>query len=194
MFKSILNFDEVLLLKMNSVIGHYAWLDKIINILAVYLIYSIPVILLAVWFYSRYTKKATLQLVFSAVLPWLLFNKIFPKLIWYRPRPYTANIGVRELVFHRPDYSFPSDHATVLMALTVAAWLLGYKKLGWTLFAITIIIGTSRVIVGVHYPLDIIAGLVGGTLGALIINWLKEPLTKYIYNPIIKIATKIKLA
>jgi len=66
--------------------------------------------------------------------------------------------------------------------------------LGWTLFAITIIIGTSRVIVGVHYPLDIIAGLAGGTLGALLINWLKEPLTKYIYNPIIKIATKIKLA
>jgi len=194
MISSILHFDEVVLLEMNSIIGRFAWLDKIIDILAVYLIYSIPIILLSVWFYSRYTKKAALQLTFSAFLPWLLFNKLFPAFIWYRPRPYTANIGVKELVFHRPDYSFPSDHATVLMALTLAAWLMGYKKLGWALFTITIIISCSRVVIGVHYPLDIIGGWVAGTVGALIIYWLREPLTKYVYNPIIKIATKIKLA
>ncbi len=159
------------------------------------LIYLVPVILIGMWFYSRYAKQPTLQILLSGILPWFVFNKLFQYFIWYRPRPYTAaDITIQEVFFHRPDYSFPSDHATLLAAVTVAAFLAGYKKVGWWFLSITVIVGIMRVITGVHYPLDIAAGIISGTLGAYVVYWLRGPLTKYVYNPIINLAKKIHLA
>lgn len=181
--------------KANSLVGNYAWLDKIFAYLGMGLVYLVPVILIGMWFYSRYAKQPTLQILLSGILPWFVFNKLFQYFIWYRPRPYTAaDITIQEVLFHRPDYSFPSDHATLLAAVTVAAFLAGYKKVGWWFLSITILVGIMRVITGVHYPLDIIAGVVSGTLGAYIVYWLRGPLTKYVYNPIINLAKKIHLA
>lgn len=195
MFNSILNWDSQMVEKANSLVGNYAWLDKIFAYLGMGLVYLVPVILIGMWFYSRYAKQPTLQILLSGILPWFVFNKLFQYFIWYRPRPYTAaDITIQEVLFHRPDYSFPSDHATLLAAVTVAAFLAGYKKVGWWFLSITILVGIMRVITGVHYPLDIIAGVVSGTLGAYIVYWLRGPLTKYVYNPIINLAKKIHLA
>ena len=181
--------------KANSLIGHYVWLDKTFAYLGMGLVYLVPVILISMWFYSRYSKQPTLQILFSGILPWFVFNKLFQHFIWFRPRPYTAaDISIQEVLFHRPDYSFPSDHATLLAAVTVAAFLIGYKKVGWWFLGIGIIVCILRVVTGVHYPLDIVAGIVSGTLGAYVVYWLRGPLTKYIYNPIINLAKKIHLA
>lgn len=192
---SIDNWDGKVLLWFNSATGHFAWFDKLVAFLAVYTIYTIPIILLGCWFYSKYLKRATLQMVLTAVLAWPIFNKLFAHFVWARPRPYLAGgLNVRELVFHRPDYSFPSDHATLLAALAVTAWLLGLKKLGWTFTIIGTIIVLSRIMVGVHFPLDIVAGIIVGTAFAFLVNAFKAPLTRYVYDPIMSIAKKIHLA
>jgi len=195
MINIIANWDSAVLQWFNSAVGHFVWFDKLVSILAVWSIYVVPLILLGCWFYSKYMKRATLQMLLVAILAWPVFNKLFAHFIWSRPRPYSAsNLNVKELVFHRPDYSFPSDHATLLAALTVSAWLLGYKKLGWAFLIIGIIVALSRVVAGVHYPLDIVAGVFVGTIFAFLVNTLKTPLTKYIYDPILKALKKIKLA
>lgn len=58
-------------------------------------------------------------------------------------------------------WSFPSNHAANTMALTV---IIGYfyKKYKSFLILLTLIIGISRVYVGVHYPFDVVAGFVIG--------------------------------
>lgn len=60
-------------------------------------------------------------------------------------------------------FSFPSSHVTVFVALSFVVWKFN-KKLG-ILFAIaTVFIALSRMIIGVHYPLDLLGGMVLGIL------------------------------
>src|SRR4051794_36445464 len=85
-----------------------------------------------------------------------------------RPRPFVADAHVRVFLAHAPDPGFPSDHATA--AFAIAAVLIA--RLGRS--AIPVLIAASalaiaRVLVGVHYPSDVLAGAVLGTaVGALI--------------------------
>lgn len=66
-----------------------------------------------------------------------------------------------------PDYSFPSRHAVIAFALTVAFMLETKNRVLSTLFAvISIVIAAERVITVVHSPADVIAGaLIGITIG-----------------------------
>lgn len=68
-----------------------------------------------------------------------------------------------------PEASFPSDHATMSMAIAVATLLYGlrYKKKGYVyfsvfLFAISLIMGYARISIGIHWPTDVIGGYVVG--------------------------------
>lgn len=191
---AILNLDDRVLRAANSVIGHIKWLDSLVAFLAVYLVYLVPVILLALWFYSKQSKKVAIRAFASGMLAWPTLTYIISHYVWYRARPFVADIGLKEVIFHRPDYSFPSDHVTLLAALAASLWMSGYRKLSWWLIVITVITGIGRVMVGVHYPLDILSGIALGLLAALIVKWFDGWLAAYLYNPIIKIMTKFKLA
>lgn len=83
-----------------------------------------------------------------------------------RPRPYVDNPLPEPLLTTHLDVSLPSGHAATsfagatLLALAWPRWFL-------PLYLLALAIGLSRVYVGVHYPLDIVAGaLVGVVVGA----------------------------
>jgi len=194
MWQNLLVWDEHLLKSMNSVIGVNVALDWFLRIIALYFIYAVPLVLLGWWFWSNYTKKAALETFLAVLISWFGFTRIISHFIWYRPRPYMADIGIHEVIFRRPDYSFPSDHAVVLAALFTSAMLLGYRKLGWWLLALAILVSVGRICIGVHYPLDILGGWLLGALGSFVVCWLRGPLSKWLYGPIIKLMRKIRLA
>lgn len=74
-----------------------------------------------------------------------------------RQRPPVAHDDVSALVQVPGDASFPSSHAaTAFAAAGVVA--LRYPALRLPLFALACIVAVSRVYLGVHYPLDVIAG------------------------------------
>ena len=92
------------------------------------------------------------------------------KELWQVERP-CRTLGDLATIATCPEYgdwSFPSNHATVAGAAAVAlAWSgarLGFFAVGVALFA-----AASRVVVGVHYPHDVIAGLVLGAMVALVL-------------------------
>jgi undecaprenyl-diphosphatase len=64
------------------------------------------------------------------------------------------------------DWSFPSNHATIAGASTVALALVR-RTLLWLTAPLALLMAFSRVFVGVHYPHDVMAGLALGTLVAL---------------------------
>lgn len=83
------------------------------------------------------------------------------------PRPFAVLESVNPLVVHEATASFPSGHAAFFGALAMVVFLVN-KKAGAIFFLLALFVGTARVIAGIHWPLDIVAGIIAGTL----IGWL----------------------
>ena len=111
----------------------------------------------------------------AAGLAWALAN--LAKAIADRPRPYqvVADAVLRQQPAH--GTSFPSSHTAVTVAVVIALVPFLPRVLAWVAIAYAVLVGWSRVYLGVHYPLDVLAGAgiglaVGGAvllaLGALL--------------------------
>jgi undecaprenyl-diphosphatase len=82
-----------------------------------------------------------------------------------RPRPFVAHPEIHAFLAHAPDPGFPSDHATAAFAIGAVLFLrLGVRAVPVLLAAAAL--ASSRVIVGVHYPGDVIAGALIGVAAA----------------------------
>ena len=64
------------------------------------------------------------------------------------------------------DWSFPSNHSVIAGASAMAIWAM-HRTLGWVAAVCAVAAAASRVVVGVHYVHDVLAGL---ALGALV-SW-----------------------
>jgi membrane-associated phospholipid phosphatase len=108
------------------------------------------------------------------------------------PRPYTRLPNALLLVHRSVDASFPSDHATMAGAVAVGL-LLVHRRLGVVACAAAVLMAATRVYVGAHYPVDVLAGLaVGGLVafglvrfGAPLLARLLERLTATRLRPIV---------
>ncbi len=90
------------------------------------------------------------RLVITEIIRWL----------WFRPRPFVDHT-VNSLLAHENTGSFPSGHAAFFFALAMAVYLFNQRAGQW-LFGAAILISLARVYVGVHYPIDILAGALIG--------------------------------
>ncbi|MEH6978772.1 phosphatase PAP2 family protein, partial [Bacillus pseudomycoides] len=82
--------------------------------------------------------------------------------------------------------SFPSDHATSAIVIA-ATLLLSAYRFKYTWFFLALVVAFSRVWVGVHYPFDVIAGIVHGVLIALFTQYVVfkiRPVSTLIAKPI----------
>jgi PAP2 superfamily. len=88
-----------------------------------------------------------------------------------RPRPFRACPGVIAHVPPLDEFSFPSGHTLQAAGFTVVA-LAWYPLLAPLLLSFTALVAASRVILGLHYPSDVLAAIgIGGALGTLSL-WL----------------------
>lgn len=88
-----------------------------------------------------------------------------------RPRPFRACPGVIAHVPPLDEFSFPSGHTLQAVSFTVVA-LAWYPLLAPLLLTFTTLVAASRVILGLHYPSDVLAAtVIGGALGWLSL-WL----------------------
>lgn len=87
-----------------------------------------------------------------------------------RERPYKIIEQLNTYGINLKDYSFPSGHttATFSIATTIA---LNIPKLSILAFSIAIIVGVSRIYLGVHYPTDVVAGIFLGISTALLVHF-----------------------
>ena len=84
-------------------------------------------------------------------------------------RPFEALPEVNNL-FYATGNAFPSGHSTFFMALAFSVYLT-HKKQGLILILSALIIGTARVVSGVHYPVDILGGYVLGIILVVFIHY-----------------------
>jgi undecaprenyl-diphosphatase len=138
--------------------------------------------LLALWFAGRDNdERLDFQRTVLRALVVLALASIVLKLInevYFRPRPFTFDDGVRLLFYHPSDSSMPSNAATVCFSLSITVWL-RQRRWGAAMLALGAGMTLSRVIGGVHYPADIVAGAWLGSVSAWVVNrvvWLDRPL------------------
>jgi undecaprenyl-diphosphatase len=94
-----------------------------------------------------------------------------------RDRPPVSRPVPEPLLESPSTYSFPSGHATVAFACaTVLA--LAVPRLRWPLLALAVLVASSRVYVGVHYPGDVLAGAVLGVAIATALRMLAAALRR----------------
>ena len=106
-------------------------------------------------------RPAAWQVVIAVVLSQMVVDWGVKPIV-ARPRPFVADTRARVVGYHPETYSFPSGHTTTgFAAATVLAFALPRRRaaLTWTLAAA---IALSRIYIGVHYPLDVAAGIIGG--------------------------------
>lgn len=88
-----------------------------------------------------------------------------------RARPYTCNTGIRVSVPPLDQYSFPSGHTLHAVAFSVVA-IFHYPGLVWLVLPFTILIALSRLVLGLHYPSDVLAGaLLGAGVAILVLQF-----------------------
>ncbi|MBA99494.1 MAG: phosphatase PAP2 family protein [Saprospirales bacterium] len=128
-------------------------------------------ILIGIYLFMRHEKNVAIAfLVFSALSAGLgdIVSSHILKPYFAHLRPCQEPLlGFKLLIDHCPkSYSFPSSHATNHMALAVFWIGSGYFSKTQALFFLiwVFIIIWAQMVVGVHYPKDIVAGLILGSL------------------------------
>ena len=106
---------------------------------------------------------AGIALVFS-----VLINNVLIKPNVGRIRPYEVVDGLKLLIEKQHDPSFPSGHSGASFAAAVVFLVKGPKKIGIPAIIVAALIAFSRLYVGVHYPTDVICGIITGTCCAII--------------------------
>jgi undecaprenyl-diphosphatase len=145
------------------------------NAVAIFAIVGVAGLL---WFLARphgpvRAKLAAASAAFSVVLG-LLLNVVAGSL-WHHDRPFVDHPrGVVLLVHHAADNSFPSDHSTVAFAAAFAV-LVFYRRLGAVLLLGAVGVALARVLVGVHYPVDVAASAVIGAASAAVVTFCARP-------------------
>lgn len=120
-------------------------------------------------FSDLFKKWKEIALVFfSGILSWFLADLF--KALLFTSRPFVRYPNVTSLFFEK-GFAFPSGHATFFMAIAFSIFL-SHKKVGYVFIFFALLIGTARIIAGVHSPIDILGGFILGALTAYLVSAL----------------------
>lgn len=112
----------------------------------------------------------------ALILDVLLCNMMLKPLV-ARMRPFTVNTGVELLINAPEDFSFPSGHTTASFAAAFAL-LFSKNKLWIPSVVLAVLIAFSRLYLYVHYPTDILAGILLGFIASIVADFICKTLWK----------------
>ena len=187
---------------VNRFVSHHAWLGRLFHGVETYGTIAIGVAAVALWLLarpggSRKWKVAAGSALASAGLA-LLANRVIAG-IWHRDRPFQAHHVVHLWGPRKTDASFPSDHASAAFAIAVAVLLID-PIAGAAFLVLATLIGLGRVVIGEHYPGDVLAGILVGSLAAVVVVRLGRPVitllvrvVERVTDPLLSIAWRRRL-
>lgn len=163
---------------LNSLAGKSICFDSLVIFIGQYLAYWLVAGLLVFLIFGKDKKKEFKMLIFS-ILSVFLSRIVITEIIryfYFIPRPFVNN-DVFQLIFYETSGSFPSGHAAFFFALATTIFFF-HKKWSILFFTGAVLIGVSRIIAGIHWPIDILSGAIIGILSAVLICKIWEK----IYN------------
>ncbi len=122
-------------------------------------LFILPILILGAYFFTR-TWSAQKSMALFAIPAGLLTYVLglIGNYFYYDPRPFVVG-HFTPLIAHAADNGFPSDH-TLLVSSLAAVGIYWNKWLGLVLWVIATLVAISRVYVGLHHPIDVIASIV----------------------------------
>jgi PAP2 superfamily. len=167
---------------VNRFVEHHSWLGRLFSHIETYGTVLIGVAAVSLWLLARpgsdrKWKFAAASALGAAALG-LLVNRLISS-AWHRDRPFITHPSAHVWGPHKTDPSFPSDHSTAAIAIATAVLLL--DPLAGALFLVlAVLIAIGRVIIGEHYPGDVLASTVIGAAAAVIVVRLGRPLIGFL--------------
>ena len=163
---------------VNSAVATHDWLEDPTTALAGAIVPLYALATVGLWFLARpygpvRWKLASASALVSAGVA-LLANQAISHL-WERPRPFTAHSSLTHVLGARTtDPSFPSDHAAAAFAIAFAVFAFS-RRAGVGFLVVATLIGLSRIALGMHYPSDVLAGLLVGLASAALVTRAGRP-------------------
>lgn len=129
---------------------------------AKYLIFFIPLILAVIFFQlkGRLRWQFATAVVLAAVLG-IILSKLAGA-FYFHHRPFVVQ-NILPLVAHSDDNGFPSDHTLIATSLALVIYFYR-RRLGIAALILALVVGIARVMAHVHWPIDILSGLVFGAI------------------------------
>lgn len=120
------------------------------------------------------TRKLGIACLISLVIGTIITNVVLKNLV-ARTRPYEVVQGLHLLINPQSDFSFPSGHSCASFAVAMVLCRNASKVWGRLAVVLASFIAFSRLYVGVHYPSDVIAGILIGIFSA----WITIVISRY---------------
>lgn len=150
----------------------HSWLSNNLMLFTTnYLIYISILLIFVLGFKGGIKERKALILIILSIPIAILLIKVI-HIFFYEPRPFVT-FNFSPLVNENANASFPSRHATIA---SIIAFSYIFLKSKWApiFLASALLIGTSRVYLGVHYPLDILGGLITAIISIVIALQVKK--------------------
>jgi undecaprenyl-diphosphatase len=124
---------------------------------AKYLVFISPLIAGIYLLKLNKEKRSRVFIFFLISLPITFLLSLIARELYFNPRPFITG-GFEPLIPHSGGNGFPSDHTLLASAIAFGITVFN-RKLGLILFMIAAVVAASRVYVGVHHSVDVLASI-----------------------------------
>lgn len=183
------NFDQSITVAIHKLYeAGGSWITPVMEVISLLGAGGVALIVLSLILLAiRKTRRFGTAMAFGLAIGAIVVN-LWLKVVIARPRPYADVNGFYYPLWQlmgshvESDYSFPSGHTNAAFASMIPVFILGKKSWSWLALLFGFLMGVSRIYLVVHYPSDVLGGIITGTIAGLLGVLIARKLPEAWYN------------